>query len=131
LQSRAICFYKKGQDGSGKCTLLPERSSRAYGTVFEIAAGALPTLDRIEGVGKGYERVSLEVAEFGLCAVYLASADALDRMLKPYDWYKALVVAGAEAQGFPQDYCTALKAVAAIADPDRERSRLHFALLEP
>jgi gamma-glutamylcyclotransferase len=58
LSGFSLDFSKRGQDGSGKATLVASTSPtcEVYGVVFELAVRELPTLDLIEGLGKGYDR---------------------------------------------------------------------------
>ncbi|WP_371228096.1 gamma-glutamylcyclotransferase family protein [Roseovarius sp. 2305UL8-3] len=89
-------FSKKSIDGSGKATLISTtETSRTTGVLFEIGASDLNELDRFEGAG--YERsdkFSIETDDGPLSATtYLASERHSDMV--PYDWYLALIVAGA------------------------------------
>ena len=126
LQGWAIDFSKRGADGSGKCTLNPVASGRAYGVIYAIPAETVPTLDRIEGVGHGYATAWLDLPDYARCYVYLAEDHYQDSRLQPFDWYKALVLSGARHHGFPGDYIEALEAVSAIVNPDAERRALNL-----
>ena len=50
-----VRFHKVGANGSGKCTLVANRSeaSPAYGVLYELADSDAITLDRVEGVQTG------------------------------------------------------------------------------
>jgi gamma-glutamylcyclotransferase len=48
-------------------------------------------------------------------------ATKFDRRLKPYDWYWALVIAGATQQGLPRDWISMLEAVEFVHDRDLGR----------
>ena len=61
---------------------------------------------------------------------YVAQAGYVDPTLTPLDWYVALVVAGAEQNGLPEDYVEALRAVESIPDPDPRRATEARALLK-
>ena len=54
-----------------------------------------------------------------------------DRAAEGLDWYRALVVAGAQESAFLNQYISALAAVTAVADPDAGRARRHLRLLGP
>jgi hypothetical protein len=56
---------------------------------------------------------------------YIAQREYVDGGLRPYDWYKALVVEGARHHGLHQAYLDLLRGVPAIEDPDAERDALH------
>ena len=97
---RRLVFHKAGQDGSAKCDIprAATRDTRVYGALFELDLSAWQTLDRIEGVGKGYERaVILVVTPSGPLDVfaYLAQSHFVSPGLKPFHWYKKLVKEGA------------------------------------
>jgi hypothetical protein len=48
-------------------------------------------------------------------------ATDLDRALQPYDWYRALVIAGALQHTLPAEWMAMLEQVASIRDPDAKR----------
>ena len=58
---------------------------------------------------------------------YLATRT--DATLCPYDWYKALVIAGAREHGLPPEYLAAIEIVKAKSDDDAERRAANRALL--
>lgn len=122
-----LAFSKRSKDGSGKATLVSDPAAQVYGIVFDIAAKDATELDRIEGRGKGYERIE-EVAAIThpdgqpiTVTAYIAQDDFLDAGLQPYDWYRDLVVKGAEQHRLPDEYLATLRAIPALADPDPER----------
>jgi len=123
-------FHKLGADGSGKCNLVSHASARAHGAVYEISLAAKTRLDEIEGVGRGYSGVTIELADFGEVYVYLAEAVHIEETLVPFDWYHAFVLAGAELHNFPRDYCAQIAGVATRTDPDEARRHANRALLE-
>jgi hypothetical protein len=103
----------------------------AWGAVYRLPPTARATLDRIEGAGRGYRVETMDLAGHGRCWLYRAEDDAIDPTLVPFDWYHALVLAGARHHGFPADYLAAIAAVATRVDDDALRRRQHFALLAP
>ena len=130
LDDWALDFNKRGGDGSGKCNLRPAPGSIAWGAVYSIAPADKETLDRIEGVGRGYSIDTLSLADFGPCFFYRAETGALDAALRPYDWYHALVLAGARHHAFPAFYVEAIAAVAVLADADVGRRADNLRLLD-
>jgi hypothetical protein len=52
---------------------------------------------------------------------YIARQDALDPQLSPYDWYRGLIVAGAQQNGLSESYIDDLKAISCIPDPVEKR----------
>ncbi len=122
-----LAFHKIGQDGSAKCdapvATLP--TDRVHGAIYQLADADLGRLDRIEGAGTGYDRalVTLDGDSGPLTAnTYLARQGWIDPGLKPFGWYRLLVLAGAEHHSFPDSYLAAISAVSAIPDPDRARA---------
>lgn len=92
-------FSKPSRDKSGKATLTSSRDSNQYGVLFAIDDNELDVLDRAEGRGHGYDRndrfhvIRANTKRQVNVVTYLATQPSPD--LKPYDWYLALVVAGA------------------------------------
>ena len=128
LDAHVLRFHKRGRDGSGKCSIAPGRGC-VHGALYALDVADKQALDRIEGVGAGYASIDVELAGNGVASTYVAMADAIDDSLEPFDWYLALVIAGARFQGFPADYLAALGAVSARPDPDPARAREHARLL--
>lgn len=124
-------FSKRSKDNSGKATLnkVGELGRKAYGVLFEINNGDLPDLDSVEGKGSGYNRFdnfSVTVLADGKqiqVKIYIASADAIDPDLKPYDWYQALVIQGALQHELPEVYIASLREFVSIADPEPNRKK--------
>jgi hypothetical protein len=122
-----IEFSKKSIDTSGKATLLRREGSDHFtgGVLFEIDKAELPNLDKAEGVGYGYKRhdefpIRLEQDAKTMNAVtYLATE--VDVSLKPFDWYLALVIAGALEHGLADEHITQLREVDFEVDSDLDR----------
>ncbi len=132
LEDWQLSFQKRSWvDGSGKCTLHPRRAGEvAHLAVYSIDKADRPTLDRIEGLGKGYFEAWLEVPGFGPTFTYLAASTHLDASLLPFAWYRDLVVLSCETLGFPGSYIEALRSHPSTADPQHERRAAHLALIE-
>lgn len=121
-----VKFSKPSKDCSGKATLSPKNGCRTPGMLFEIPEAEVCCLDKAEGVGYGYERINtfcVRLAESGKIApvaTYLATFTKPD--LKPYDWYLALVIAGAREHIPDEDHHEMLRQVSYMRDPrcDRE-----------
>lgn len=56
-------------------------------------------------------------------------ARQVDAGLQPFEWYRALVVAGAREHALPAHYVAQLAAVPAWPDPDPARAQRHHALI--
>ena len=120
-------FSKK--DGSGKAMPFATQQSDAFiqGVLFEISVDELRALDRAEGCGYGYDRIENfsvylgEEAKHVEVTTYVANADYIDPGLQPFDWYLALVLAGAQQHEFPAKYVRTIRSVVRIKDPKLER----------
>ena len=107
-----VDFTKRSSDGSGKASLAPSSADTAWGVLFEIAKAEQGFLDAAEG--KGYDRINdFSVSNANdkstVCATYIANEP--EAGLHPYDWYLALIVAGADEHRLDADYRSALKTI--------------------
>lgn len=132
LIGHELRWHKRGQDGSGKCDVVVSRVPGAcvHGVVWQIPHAEKPWLDAAEGLGEGYDEDRVEVVladSLVACRVYRATL--IEPGLRPFEWYRALVTAGAREQGLPEDYIDRLQAVDAQFDEDRDRYARHWALL--
>ncbi len=131
LRGHELRWHKVGQDGSAKCDVVAtgNAQSRVFGVVYAIAAAEKPRLDKAEGLGAGYAQRQAEIeTDSGPVNAWLYHATAIEPGLIPFDWYKALVVAGAREQQLPAAYVAWLEATAAREDRDFERSATNHAL---
>ena len=135
LERHQVIFIKRSHDGSAKANLVftDDAAHTAYAAVYEMAAAEKPVLDAIEGLGEGYDERALTVAVNGnelSVFTYVAAATHSAPGLAPYDWYHALVTAGATHLEFPVDDVETLVAVPTKPDRDRHRRAKHTQLLE-
>ena len=135
LDGYALRFHKRStNDGSAKCSIKPEKGSAVYGVLFDIPEREKSALDRAEGLGYGYRKEKINVdaeGETKRAFTYIASATHVDDALRPYRWYKRLVIEGAREHGLPRRYIEAIEKVNAIRDPDSDRRSRELAILEP
>ena len=124
LPGHELRWHKVSKDGSGKCDIVPAAAdSVVYGVLYEIALTDKAALDIAEGLGWGYQQVQLEVlSDIGPLLALSYQATNIDHGTRPYDWYKALVVAGAQEHSLAASYVQALEAVQAVKDWDGERA---------
>ncbi len=132
LEGWSLRFHKRGRDGSGKCNLLRTGLAQdaAYGVLYEIAASDKLALDRAEG--PGYREAELEIAYSGKrlrVFTYLARGSHVEETLKPFDWYKALVLAGARAHGMPVEYLRAIEQIEERLDSSTARVQRYRSML--
>jgi AIG2-like family len=104
-EGHRLVFSKPGADRSGKGHLeRVGKRARQPGVLFEIDIRERDGLDKAEGVGFGYNRRDdflvrrADTREIVPSSVYLATVP--DPGLVPYDWYLALIVAGAREHRF-------------------------------
>ena len=120
LPDWSLKFHKRSKDQSGKCSIR-SGGDGVHLAVFEISRADKITLDKIEGLGSGYAEIAVCIPDFGRCVSYAATESHIDESLRPYDWYKELVLSGARFHGFPDDYVDQIESVPAIDDPDPVR----------
>lgn len=138
LADHALRFHKRGwRDGSGKCDAFVCRESGdgIWGVVYEIDPAEKPALDRIEGLGRGYDEKRVTVTDPAGRSydawTYHAHPSAIDPRAVPFAWYRDLVLAGAVEHDLPGDYVRRLiEGQGTVADPDEVRARRHRVLLE-
>ena len=126
-------FVKRGADGSGKATMLrsPRASDRVHGVLFTIDLAERDALDHVEG--PDYERiddlaVERDDAVRTLASVYIARPGAIDPTLVAFDWYRALVIAGARRHGLPAAVIAEIESVPVRPDPNPAREQRLIAL---
>lgn len=103
-----LCFSKRSRDGSGKAALVASPGEKVHGILFEISDTERDNLDKAEGYPNGYsrnDRFQVTCDSDGSlidATTYLATETEPD--LLPYDWYRALVLAGAIQHGLPDSH---------------------------
>jgi gamma-glutamylcyclotransferase len=135
LRHHDLVFHKQSHDGSGKCNLFRTgaASDVVHGAIYRLEPLDKPVLDRCEGKGNGYIDEQITLTHDGrayTCFTYIAQHSHIVDSLKPYHWYKKLVLLGASYLQFPHTYISAIESIRSIADPDAERSQAHDVLLE-
>jgi len=129
IAGKRLCFHKRSKDKSGKCNIVAGDGS-IHVAVYELDGQERAELDQIEGAGSGYAVETIEVPGFGECFTYVARASFIDDDLRPYSWYKELVLAGCEALCLPVDYITMIHEIAMIDDPDKSRHATNMRIIE-
>jgi gamma-glutamylcyclotransferase len=123
LLGHALRWDKRsGWDGSGKCDAEATslKDDVVWGVLFEFDPEDKPALDKAEGVGDGYLEKTVNVlTEDGLVTAVTYCATDKDPALRPYHWYKALVIAGAREHGLPPSYRSRLELVVTVSDTGR------------
>ena len=94
----------------------PGSTDAVWGVLYRIDCAEKADLDRIEGLGVGYDEHEVVVAtEAGEIAArtYRARPNAVNATLRPRQWYKALVLDGAREHGLPASYVAMIEEVEA------------------
>ncbi len=133
LDNYVLRFHKRSRDGSGKCNIVPDDTNSVYGVVFDVAPTDLEALDEAEQQGRRYRRQDVTVRGENTTVeafAYVAESFYVDDSLLPYEWYHALVVAGARQHGLPESYVAQVASVRTCPDPDQTRREKHRTILE-
>ncbi len=125
LTEHRLCFHKASEsDGSAKCDILHTGNPDDFilGVVYEIEESQKPILDGIEGLGFGYDEktVSVTMRNKSLDA-FTYYAISINPTLKPFEWYKQHVLAGAIENCMPPSYIQRINDVEAVSDTDSDR----------
>lgn len=122
-----LTFRKRSTDGSAKCdaekTGNPADELRI--AVFDIPELEEITLDNAEGLGKGYHKDEIHLTMDGedlTAKIYLADEEAIVTDA-PYDWYKQMVLLGAEYHCFPSTYADQIQDIVSKTDHNEYRAR--------
>ena len=86
-------------------------------------------MDRAEGLNYGYEEKSFKIEGFGQCFCYVASESHIQENLRPYSWYKELVIVGLEHHQASPEYLERVRSIDHITDNDRERHNENMAIV--
>lgn len=133
LSGYQLRWHKLGMDGSAKCDASHTGLSTdcIWGAVYRIDPAEKCQLDAAEGLHRGYAERSVRIdtpAQVLSARMYYATA--IDPTLHPFDWYKALVQAGAREHGLPEHYVERhIEHRETRSDPDQMRARHHFMLI--
>lgn len=134
LRGYSLRFHKRGRDLSAKCDAWKtgRRADLVHGAVYRIARGERRFIDRAEDLGRGYDRVRLQVSMAGrprLVFTYLARRESVDPDLLPFDWYLDYVLRGGRHHGLPGRFLTALRQNRGRRDSNAVRRRVNRRLL--
>jgi len=122
-------FAKVSVDHSGKADMVSSPGGEVWGVLYEFDSDQKAALDRHEGVhykARGVV-VAMPAGDETACA-YMAEPHRRDPSKVPYDWYLALVVAGARQGGLPAAYIQVLEATTFDVDGIEDRASRREAL---
>jgi hypothetical protein len=123
LADHGLRFDKISTDTSGKGNFEAAAGEVVHGVLWRIPRTDLDRLDGHEGVGNGYQQCVVPVeAESGDVEQSICyQATRREPGLRPFDWYLALVIAGAMQQQLPDDYIKRIRATPFRVDGDANR----------
>lgn len=133
LYGHRLAFHKPGRkDGSGKCDayVTGDESDHVTGVVYRIDPDHRHLLDRIEGLGSGYEAKEVQIKTLSGKEVtaFTYYATSIDTDLKPFHWYKEHVVRGAREHALHHEYIENLLSVESVTDPDLKRTQIELSI---
>lgn len=131
LPGHRLAFRKRGRDGAARSDACPSSAPGATlpGALYRVRKAALQELG---AAAAGYQarQVRVEAAAGPVQAVaWFAAPGDVDASLLPWDWYLALVRAGAELVGLPAAHQRWLAGVPSSVDPDEARAAPARAIL--
>lgn len=129
----ALTFHKRSHDGSSKCNMHYTGSGCVYGAIYRLDPDHKNELDKFEGKGFGYIDIQIAIECNGsqyACFTYIAQESHIVGRLKPYDWYKRLVILGAQYLKLSESYVASIESVESIDDPDSVRKQTNEGLIQ-
>lgn len=133
VEGYRLTFDKVSRDGSGKCDIVANGvpADRVWGVLYRISSTDAAALDEAEGRGRGYSKREVQaVTGTAILSAVAYFATEIDPSLRPYHWYKALVMAGAIEHALPAAYVAGISDVLSVQDPDAGRRASNEALLK-
>ena len=131
LKKHNLRFHKQSTDKSGKANAYPtdNETDEVLGVVFNVDDSEVRNLDKSEG---GYNRTDIEVFDnegnSHNVKAYIAKKDKINSALKPYTWYKRLVIEGACQHSLPNEYIAEIEVIESEEDPNKERNAKNRAI---
>lgn len=113
-------------DGSGKCSIrhTGDSSDFVHGVLYNFDPVSLVKLDKYEGLGVCYDRLTISVEKDGElfdAITYAGLDDAIVDGVLPYSWYLNYVIEGARQNRLPPEYIAFLESVPSKDDKNLER----------
>lgn len=125
VATHTLSFLKPSKDSSGKATLMATDPEGLHtpGMLFEVSQTDRGNLDKAEGADYDrHDRFQVWSAETGekvTVTTYIAAK--IKAGLRPFDWYLALVIAGACQHGLGHEHVQRLRLTEYDVDPDPKR----------
>jgi len=114
LEGYRLTFNKRGDDGTGKATIVEERNATVWGVVYRCGRATLLEMDKREGVDRGHytrAHVCIQCDDGGeLDAITYVGGPAFTKgYLAPSEKYLATILKGARENGLPDRYIDEIK----------------------
>ncbi len=135
IKNHKLKFHKKSKDESGKADAFftGNKEDIIWGVVGEIDENEKQKLDRLEGLGKGYNLksviVNMSTSSEIEADIYIADEKFIDSSLEPYDWYREFVLRGSIENSLPKDYIKNIETVSYKIDGNKERSEKNYKII--
>lgn len=129
-------FNKLSRDDSGKAniTKTDNKDDFIWGVIHRISWNDKPELDKAEGLGHGYDLVSMNKLSITTnfnhhIKSYISTDKKYHTRKKPYAWYMQLVIEGAKENGLPDEYINQLKNIGSKPDKNERRKLKELSIL--
>ena len=135
IEGYKIEYSKVSKDGSGKATIIKTDNTAdiVWGTISSISREEKKLLDEAEGLGKGYDELNLKIitdtGESIYLLTYIANVTSIDNSFEPYNWYKKIVIAGANQHNIDQVYISNFLDVNSKKDANEKRAEKELSIL--
>jgi gamma-glutamylcyclotransferase len=131
LRGYRLAFRKRGRDGAARSDACPSGDpvDRLPGALYSITAR---DLDLLGAAGAGYRQLEVVVeSEQGSveAVAWVAEPGEIAEGLLPWDWYLALIRAGARQLSLDEAHRRWLETVPSRPDPDADRAAPALAVL--
>jgi len=122
-------FAKVSVDGSGKGDMVASLGDEVWGVLYEFDASQKIDLDKHEGRHYRPREVVVSTPSGEETAwAYIAELHRRDPSKVPYDWYLALIIAGARQGRLPEPYIKAFESTTFEVDRKKDRATRQEAL---
>lgn len=120
LAGYRLSFNQLSADGSGKGAMETDDKQQLPGVVWSLPIDEIDSLDRAESAGIAYQRqwVSVKGADEVPLEALTYRPLRLHAGAQPFDWYLALVIAGAVQAQLPKAHIAKIRQTQFIVDPN-------------
>jgi len=133
LPGHQLRFHKAGIDGSAKADAYQTGNPHdaIWGVLCSIDPQQKKILDDFEGLGEGYGQKVVDLLDEAgnILTAITYYALPIDPDLKPYTWYRNLVLVGAIQHKLPHAHIESIRRTAHLPDPDLDRANTHESLI--